>query len=71
MLVGKSISDIHWLVDIVGPPDAGKVMVAQLRRSALKGKPLKLRMRGDGGKVGVKVLDPASETAEESPEANA
>ncbi len=48
--------DIHWLVDVIGAPDAGKIMVAQLRQNALKGKALKLRVKDKVGKVEVRTL---------------
>jgi len=48
--------DIHWLVDVIGAPDMGKVMVAQLRQNALSGKALKLRMKDKAGKVSIRDL---------------
>jgi len=43
-------------VDVIGAPDMGKVMVAQLRQNALSGKALKLRVKDKAGKVLVRKL---------------
>lgn len=49
--------DIRWLIDVVGPPEAAKLMVAQLRQTALKSKAVKLRVRDTAGKIEVRVID--------------
>ena len=60
--------DIHWLIDIIGAPDAGKVMVAQLRQNALQGKALKLRVKDKAGKVEVRTLDRLQPNTDEAAE---
>ena len=48
--------DIMWLIDAVGEPRVLTGLVQQLAENAFKGRPIKLRQVGEGGKTIVAVL---------------
>ncbi len=47
--------DILWLIDAVGPAEVLDNLVANLHKTVFKGRPLKIRHRGEDGKPVIKV----------------
>jgi cytolysin-activating lysine-acyltransferase len=48
--------DIVWIVEAVGEPQIVNAMIKQLGQSAWKGRPVRLRLAGQDGKVAVHTL---------------
>lgn len=53
--------DILWLVDTVGDSRVVPQLLKHLQETAFKGRDMKVRVRGEDGKVGIGVLRGASE----------
>ncbi len=45
--------DIFWLIEAIGAPEAVREMVERMGEAVFEGKPFKLRVRGEDGKVSV------------------
>ena len=49
--------NILWLIDVAGDPRTISPFLDQLRATAWKGRPLRMRMAGSDGKVIVQQID--------------